>query len=382
MAGLPLTKVNCFLLYKQHLLPETYSDDVVRIASDIGGLHATGVREPYLALLARSRNFKSEMLTEQLVKQRNLIKMRCMRGTLYLLTGEMVQIAFPATNPFVEDLSRRFALFRGASPDQETVDLILKTIGDSQTTLAGIKKKLGNVPGLPAIINYLCDIALLARVPYGDWQSRNYHYAKFCMYHPGLDLKKYDEFEGLKLLIRRYMRAFAPADIEDIAWWIGAKKSRVKAAFGALGGELKEVEIQDLPGKYFLPEQELKPLEEINIQPGVNLLPDLDPYLMAYRLRTRYLTPELFNYIYDKGGNATSSILVDGKIAGVWDFSQGLKYYFFEEPGRQVMQNVEAEMRRVGELLGKSEVNIERVYSMTPLNKRTAGGFMSPLRRI
>ncbi len=56
-------------------------------------------------------------------------------------------------------------------------------------------------------------------------------------------------------------------------------------------------------------------------EPTVALLPGLDPLTMGYRQRDRLLDPRQRDLVYDRGGNATSSVLVDGVIVGVWDVS-------------------------------------------------------------
>lgn len=55
---------------------------------------------------------------------------------------------------------------------------------------------------------------------------------------------------------------------------------------------------------------------------SVVLLPVLDPYLMGYRDRDRFLDPSLRPLVYDRGGNATATVLVDGRVEGVWDLTE------------------------------------------------------------
>lgn len=52
------------------------------------------------------------------------------------------------------------------------------------------------------------------------------------------------------------------------------------------------------------------------------LLPVLDPLLMGYRHRDRFLDPALRGYVYDPGGTVTFTVLVGGRVAGVWDLAE------------------------------------------------------------
>ncbi len=96
MTEIDLAKVNYFVLRKQHLAADPHIDDVVQVAGDISGLHATGIKESYLALFARMSNFTREKLDEELYVKRSLGKLRCMRGTLYILPAEMLPVAYAA----------------------------------------------------------------------------------------------------------------------------------------------------------------------------------------------------------------------------------------------------------------------------------------------
>jgi len=55
MNYLGLKLVNQFVLQKHHLTEDSKIDDIIQIADDLCGLHATGTMEPYLTLFARTR---------------------------------------------------------------------------------------------------------------------------------------------------------------------------------------------------------------------------------------------------------------------------------------------------------------------------------------
>jgi DNA glycosylase AlkZ-like len=118
-------------------------------------------------------------------------------------------------------------------------------------------------------------------------------------------------------------------------------------------------------------------------RPAVNLLPALDPYLMGYKERERYLDLREFDLVFDRSGNSTSTILIDGKAAGVWDFSQGprptVKLFLFYALEKKVLCMVESRARAVGQFMADKAVAVEMCDRMVPLPQRNAGGFMSPL---
>lgn len=389
MSNFSVEQVNQFLLTKQHLSDDSRIDDIVRIATDISGLHGTGIQEPYIALFARTKNFTTEQLDTELYERRTLVKIRCMRGTLYILPKPLVPIAFAATKPMFDRLSVRFMEFRGISQAQydRVSHIIVKILRRREMTVAQIKKELGVGLNLSAVLNLMCDRGLLARVQSAkDWSARNYKYAVFSEYFPDIDLNTYSEVEAMGLLVKQYLSSFGPATEEDIVWWIGTTKANVRQALGKIAGEVAQIQIDNLKDAFFILLSDLTRIKNYKpvAKPTVNLLPDLDPYLMGYKRRERYLDYDRYDYIFDRSGNVTSTVLVDGWIVGVWDFArdgaQVMKLHLFTEMEDKILKLIVARAYDMGKFIYGKDVTVKIVPAMVSLRERTAGGYMSPLR--
>ncbi len=388
MTNIDLNKINHFVLHKQHLTDDTQTSDIVQIVSDISGLHATGTKEPYLALFARSRNFVKEQLDDELYVKRNLGKIRCMRGTLYILEREMIPVAYAATVAMVEKLSRRYAEFHGISMKKylDVSKSILDLVRRREMTAAEVKAKLGTDLHISALLNLMCDQGLLVRIQPGNWRAKNYTYAPFSDYFKDIDLTQLSESEGIILLVQQYLSSFGPATENDIIWWIGLTKTKVREALGRLKGQVTPLSIPNLEGDFVVLRSDLDLITnaEFRGRPTVNLLPTLDPYLMGYKQRERYLSHEHYDKIFDRSGNATSAILLDGRVAGVWDFSEDtehqIKVCLFEELSEDILQQIYLKSQEMGRFMTEEVVAIKRVSSMVPLTQRVAGAFMSPLK--
>lgn len=389
MYNFTLEQVNHFLLCKQHLADDSKSNDIVQISKDISGLHGTGIQEPYIALFTRTRNFTREQLDNELYKKRTLVKIRCMRGTLYILHRELVPVAFSATKAAVEKLSVGFMEYRGiSSTEYERISqLVLKTLQGREMTMVQIKKELGISLTLSALLNLMCDRGLLVRIQSAkDWQNRNYRYAVFTEYLNGVDLNIYSQEEAMTLLVKQYLCSFGPVTVEDIVWWIGTTKMKIRQALDNIAGEVAAIKIKDLEGEFLLLKSDLARIENLSMidKPVINLLPDLDPYLMGYKKRERYLDSNYYDRIFDRSGNVTSTILVNGKVRGVWDFSRDkepqMKIYLFEKENDEVLQLVIGQAERLGKFMSGANVAVKKIPEMVSLKERTAGGFMSPLR--
>jgi hypothetical protein len=116
----------------------------------------------------------------------------------------------------------------------------------------------------------------------------------------------------------------------------------------------------------------------------VNLLPAWDCYTMGYaeRSRARFADPEVLPYLYDSGGNATSVVLVEGKVGGLWDFTLSerridIRVGLFEEPTPRISATIEAEAGLVAAYFNARETTIRRVKIRSPISK--GGSHLKPL---
>jgi hypothetical protein len=389
MSKTDFDRVNRFVLRKQHLTSESRIDDAVQIAGDISGLHATSPTTPYLSLYTRTPNFTTEQLDEELYIKRNLGKIRCMRTTVHVLPKEMIPIAYSATKRLSVPLSEKYGQYLGVGEKEfeENSKLILTMLKGKAMTAKEVKKALKSKLNISAIINLMCDKGLLIRgKPQSSWKSNIHTYHVFSEFLPDLNLDAINEAEARKLLTKRYIASFGPTTEKDIAWWAGFPNGEVKRASESLKNELTWVEISDLEANFLMLVSDWKQLQlqKHEAREVVNLLPSLDPYLMGYKHRERYLAPEHRDNVFDRSGNATSTILLNGKVIGVWDISEKpaplVKLFLFEKVRKTVWKDIRSIAKRMGEFILNREVQIKECDSMIPLTRRTAGGVMSPLK--
>ncbi len=149
---------------------------------------------------------------------------------------------------------------------------------------------------------------------------------------------------------------------------------------------LTTIKISGFIDEFYLLKTELEPLKNYKIpkKETINLLPMLDPYIMGYKERGRYLEDQYYNYVFDRSGNATNSILLNGRICGIWDVSDKsgpmMRFLLFENIGDDVKKVILKNAKILGKFITEKEVKVKECNSMVQLPKRTAGGFMSPLK--
>ncbi len=382
-------KVNLFVLNKHHLTDETKTDNIIKIVGDIGGLHATGSTTPYLSLFTRTNNFTKDVLEKEIHIIRRLGKIRCMRKTLYILTKEMIPIAYAATKKFVELNSERYAQYLGISKEEyeKYSKLILKVLNDQGMIASEIRKAIKTKLNVSPIINLMCDQGLLIRgISRKGWKSNLHTYFSFKRYFPDINLYELKEKEAVKLLVKQYLSSFGPVTENDISWWTGLRKTEVREALKSIGDKTIIIKISDLEGNFILLRKDKNQLKNIDLtrEEVVNFLPVQDPYIMGYKERERYIDPGDYDNVFDRSGNATPTILLEGRVIGVWDFTEKaesiVKIYLFKKVGKALLKRIYSEASRIGEFMANKEVKIKECNSMVPLTQRTAGGFMSPLK--
>lgn len=381
-----LRAVNQFVLKKQHLADDSKIGDVVQIADDIGGLHGTSAIGPFLSLFARSHSFSRDDLAVEMSQKKNLARIRYVRNTIYVLPKEFIPVAFAATCQMAEITSLRFSQYLGITPTQyaRISNKILKILKGRGLATREIKKKLRTSINIAPVVNLMCDKGLLVRsLPREGWKSTQHTYFLFEDYYPDLDLSSYGEKEARKLIVEKYLSSFGPVSEQDIAWWTGFPKSQVKEIREDLGDDVSSVEIPELENKYLVRSTETDALltTEIPEYPIINILPSLDPYMMGYKDRKRYLHPKHHKMVFDRSGNATSTILLDGQVVGIWDLEESLvKVFYLKDVGKHIQKKVRTRLADMGKFIMGKPVQVKVCHSMVPLPNRTAGSFMSPLK--
>lgn len=383
-----LTDINRLVLQKHHLTMNSKSDDLVQIAYDLCGLHSTDPTTPYLSLLARTTNFTRAQLDNELYIHKTLGKIRCMRKTLFMLPKKLIPVAFNATNMLVEDISGRHLEYRGVSVEQylKISKKVMDLLKGRELSTNEMKKIIKTDLDLSAILNFMCDQGLLIRSsPVKSWKDRRNKYAILKEFFQDMDLIEQTRESALKELLIRYIITYGPVTEKDIVWWLGIKKSEVLETLNSIKSQIHTVKIGDFGNQFFIFEKDRDKISSLDMnEDTINLLPQLDPYIMGYKERARYLEFKDSDYIFDRSGNGTSTILLNGKIVGVWDLTEKpyptVKFLLFRAINQKSREKIYLESKKFGNFITDKKVEVKECKGMIPLTSRTVGSFMSPLK--
>ncbi len=378
--------VNRYILGKQHLSEDSKTDNIIQITQDIGGLHATSPTTPYLSLLARTNSFSIEMFREELYKKKSLAKVTFVRKTMFVLPKNMLPIAFSAVQRNTKLLTDQHLKYLQLTQKKyenisKEILYILKNRGQ---TLKELKTEMGKIPNLMYIVRMMCFQGLLIRgAPKSGWKSNLHTYFPFKEYFPDLELTTLDEKEAQLFVINHYIANFGPVTESDITWWTGFPKSLVRKLLQEIQDKLSIIQIKGFKSHYFVLTSQESSIKNIQIQnsQSINIVPCLDPYLMGYKNRDRYLDQNYYSYVFDLSGNATTTILHEGKVIGIWDFDAPLfKYFLFYDMESETIGNLFAQAEKIGRFISGKDIRLKEKKSMKPLAKRTGAGTASPLK--
>jgi hypothetical protein len=389
MDSFSLKKVNKFVLKKHHLTKVSKINDILQITKDLCGLHATGTLEPYIQLFIRTNEFKKEDLDRELYLNHSLGRIRGMRKTLFIQTREMIPIVYNVIRFLTDKRDKKYLEYRKISLEEyeKISKKLLDLLNENEMSTSEIKKRLNSKKDITAVISVMCDrMELIRGKPLKSWKDRRLLYAPFKKYFPNLNLEKYDENQAIESLIQQYIKTYGPVTEDDIVWWVGISKSKAKKAIENCSENLEKIEVKELTNEYYIYNKDIEKLKDSGLRNeiNINLLPLLDPYIMGYKKRERYIDFRYYENVFDKTGNATSTILLNGRVVGVWDLiekpDQVFKIFFFEKINQEILSMIQKDAIKLGRFLIKKDVKIKVCEEMIPLTERSLGSFMSALK--
>jgi hypothetical protein len=378
--ALKVSLVNGYLAHKQHLLPASRLADAVQVTRDIVALHATAATGPYLSLWARVPDFQCQELEGALYERRELTRVHCMRMTVHAVPSDEVPLFFQA---YVERCTQ--AEFRGWGSllvqaglcreggaealleelHRQVLDVLIEkgpsTMREICQAVPELKTKIrhsvdksyaGEFSIGSRLVLTMSVLGLLVRArPRGTWRSNLYEYAVLSDWLPDVDLESVTPQEARAWLVRRYLAAFGPATFDDVQWWTGFSKGEAEEALAALKPAAVEVAIEGWGDGYLVLADDARRLHDFTPpdEPYVFLLPSLDPYIMGYSDRCRFLTPENRIKVFDRAGNAVPTVWANGRVVGAWGQHRdgSVAYGLFEPVGEDEQVLLVSEAQRL-----------------------------------
>ena len=317
---LSLRELNRATLARQLLL-ERGRLDVVRAVEHLAGLQAQWAPSPYIALWSRLVGFARERLWSAM-ERHAIVRARLMRGTLHLVSARDFYAYAVATQDLQRGAWNRLQVGRGVDP-QEVAALAIAFAREPRRkdeVLAHITARLGRKLGGPyswLVWRFVSAHADLVSAPPGGHWAYGGTDAPYVAARHWIDgAGRPGEEAALELLVRRYLGAFGPATLADVARFAGQAAPRIRPAVERLAPILRT--FRDESGRLLF-DLARAPRPPADIRAPVRFLPRYDEVLIGYEHRERVIPVGHRPAIYAKNGIIEATVLVDGQVAGTWE---------------------------------------------------------------
>ena len=311
--------------------------DVASAAADLVGLHSSDPVSVYLSAWSRVRGFEVADLEDALYVRRSVVRVLGMRRTMFVVPRDLAAVIDAACTRALAPAERRRLLKligdQGIAPhpDRWLSRVAQRTLSALRERGQATAKELSAaVPELTAKLSFgegrrwagtvglstrlLFLLATEARIvrgrPLGTWISSQYRWAATAAWLDG-GLPALEPEAARTELVRRWLAAFGPGTLQDLAWWTGWPQRQTRQALAAAGA----VEVDLDAGTGFVLADDLDP---VPLPPEwVALLPALDPTVMGWKERSWYLGDHQ-ERLFDRNGNAGPTVWADGRVVGGW----------------------------------------------------------------
>lgn len=306
-------------------------------ARAVVALHGTDPASTVMSALARTPGASPDDVGHALYDDRSLVRVIAFRRTVFAVPLEFVAACFAGAADTVARSERRvfhkllvdsgvtdkpeewllraeaaalevvLALDEVTSADLAAADPILTTRlelapGTKYATSQGVASRLLNLLSAQGHV-------VRAR-PKGGWTSTQFRWVSAARWAPELSVRL-DAAESTVQIARAWLHAYGPASPDDLQWWTGWTKTRMREALSHV--DTVDVDLDGTPG--LLLADDAEPVQPP--APWVALLPSLDPSAMGWQHRNFCLGPHR-SLLYDINGNAGPTVWVDGRIVGGW----------------------------------------------------------------
>ena len=336
-------ELNRALLERQFLLSRR-RERLPRALVRLGGIQAQYAPSMYIGLWSRLADFQRDSLTRAL-ERRSVVQATLMRSTIHLVSASDYWPFAAGTREARWESWQRAYRRRGPTPAlaRAAARRVNRMLADGPRTRAEL------VDGIDSALFGGASTRLnLVRIPpSGTWERR-----RADLYGRAEDwlgpLPSITEEEGIDLLIRRYLRAFGPASVTDVASWAGLQLRPVKAALDRM--ELRQFRAEQGGLLLDLPRA---PLPAADTIAPARLLPTWDATLLVNCRRTQILPEEHRPKIFHiKNPQSEMTFLVDGAVAGIWkEDGKRVRLHPFGRLRRGDRDELEAEAVRLAEYI-------------------------------
>jgi Winged helix DNA-binding domain len=322
---------------RRHLLAAESGRDAVAVARRVCGVHAQLAASAVAAIRLRVRTpatVSAESVDAALYEDRALVKTWAARGTLHLVAAGDVPTWVAAMSTRSRETKGAWLRYNGVTAGQmaDLLAALPDVLHDKPLTRAELADRIVAATGHAELAGplgqgfgaLLKPAAFQGLLCFGPPRGRN---VTFVAPRAWLgDWQPVDAEDAIDTLVLGHLGAYGPADADEFARWFDLTPRLAKRAFARLADALAYV---DLDGRAVaVPREYLDDLLATPAGRGAEettlLLPAFDPYVVGSlrQLDAVVVGPHKAKVSRPQGW-ISPALIVDGRIEGTWELTDG-----------------------------------------------------------
>lgn len=260
------------------------------MVADLCGAHAQLMSAPELSLWARVSHLRPQDVRDALWERRTPVKTWGMRGTLHLFSADEFPLYAAALSTRVGYTRNVWLKYFGLTLGQ--VEAVIEAIGaalsdrpvsrqdlaDAVAHHAGSKMRAKMLSGWGTMLKPAASRGALV---FGPSRGQNVTFVR-----PDRWLRRWRTLEpegAIRRVMLRYLEAYGPATHDDCARWWGIDPGPARRLMASLEAQLEGVQVDGR--RAWMRAGQSRRIRGMTPPEGVRLLPNFDPYVIAYRPR-------------------------------------------------------------------------------------------------
>lgn len=323
-------QVRAFRQKRHYLSRRAQRESLTDVVRNLCGIQAQVMSCAEIALWARVDGLQRSDVADALLSGRSLVKTWCMRQTLHLLPAADAALYSAALSKTLTNREQRWLEHYGIGADEyeRVAEAVRGALAMGPLTRAEIACVVASKAGeaYRSLIEHswgglLKRMSIAGEVCFGPPRGSQVTFVLCNQWQPGIQAAGL-ACEPISELLRRYLRAYGPARLQDFAFWAGISVREAAAALSGLGDGVRRVSVGGL--EHLVLDTDLEEAKSASSSGVfVRLLPAFDVYLLAHSNKCHLVPPEHYKRVFRQAGWVSPVVLVDGVVAGVWSHKKG-----------------------------------------------------------
>ncbi|HWC95791.1 MAG TPA: winged helix DNA-binding domain-containing protein [Candidatus Sulfopaludibacter sp.] len=313
--------------HRHHLVERAPAGSLLTVASRLCGLHAQLLSSAELTAWARVEGLERTAVHQALWQDRTLVKTWAMRGTLHLLPSSELPL-WHAGLATCRRYLREAQWIKYFGITLEELDRVSATIGEVLDNRVMTREEL-----VSEVVRRTGSAAFSGNAAASSWGTvlKPAAFSGVLCFGPNAGTRvqftrpdtwvklgpKIDRDSATAEITRRFLAAYAPATVHDLARWWSGGVSEARQWIDSLGNEVSPVDVEGMQS--WMLTGDLREACDLAPKGSVRLLPGFDQYVVGASWHAANLLPgDLRARVYRPQGWISPVLLVNGMIHGVW----------------------------------------------------------------